>query len=150
MRPDSNHVSDVSLTFKEKELAVVATEKFTMREIENLEKQTFKEITKVFRLVQKNNSISTQKKLKSMIIDESKAVLYVTGEKLLLGWDLKEHSRYSVLKASNATLGQMEIDSQQRRLYVSTREGMLMILDITCGGYPVLVHMMKLVKNPGL
>jgi len=25
-----------------------------------------------------------------------------------------------------------------------------MILDITSGGYPVLVHMIKLVKNPGL
>lgn len=121
-----------------------------MRELDPVEKGAFCIKQKSFKLIQKNDSVSTRKKLKSMIIDVPKAVLYVTSEKLLLGWDLKNHNQYSVMKSSNSQLGQLEIDSFRRRLYVSTREGLLLILDITCGGYPVLVHTMKLVKNPGI
>jgi hypothetical protein len=103
---DSNHVSALIKTIiLEKEQNIIATEKFTVKELCETPLQKghrHAEKVKVFKLVQKNNSISTQKKLKSMIIDIPKAVLYVAGEKLLLGWDLKEHSRYSVLKTSNA------------------------------------------------
>ena len=84
-----------------------------------------------------------------MVIDSNKAVLYSTGDqKLLHGLDLKKQSYYNHLKMSNSQPSELSIDEEANRLYCATREGLLLILDISSKDHPVLVHMMKMVINP--
>jgi len=85
-----------------------------------------------------------------MIIDTTKAVLYSSGDSLLLGIDLNSPtSLHSQLKISNSSPSELQIDEVSRRLYCGTREGLLLIFDISMKGHPLLVHTKKLVKTPG-
>lgn len=85
-----------------------------------------------------------------MIIDTAHAVLYSSGEKLVLGMDLNApQSLFSEVKISNSSPSELQIDEASRRLYCGTREGLLLIFDISSKGHPLLVHTKKLVKTPG-
>jgi hypothetical protein len=108
-------------------------------------------VKKTFKLIKKREPFQAMKqKLRSMAVDNFKAVLYCTGEHLLLGMELDSNKPYSEIKMSNSWPSDIAIDEQQRRLYCATREGLLLFFDISQRPNPVLVHTMKLVKNPDL
>ncbi len=56
---------------------------------------------------------------------------------------------FSKIKISNSQPSELQIDVESKRLYCATREGLLLIFDISVKGHLVLVHTKKLVKNPG-
>lgn len=86
-----------------------------------------------------------------MAIDTQLAVVYTSGDKkLIFGLSLERKTQYSRLKLSNCEPGTITIDSDARRLYCASREGLLLILNIDQKEHLVLVHTLKLIKNPGL
>ena len=101
-------------------------------------------------LVQKKEPFRAFKsKLRSMIIDVPRAVLYATGERLMIGLDLASGTTCSELKMANSQPSELEIDPSSKRLFVATREGLLLMFDISQQGTPVLINMVKCVLQPG-
>ena len=84
-----------------------------------------------------------------MAVDHSHGVLYSTGDKkLLYGLDIAKQTMYTQLKISNSQPSKLVIDEENQRIYLATREGLLMILDISSKDHPVLVHTIKMVLHP--
>ena len=52
-----------------------------------------------------------------------------------------------MVKTSNARPVTLEIDTDLERLYVSTREGMVLIFDVKTPRSPVMIHTMRLTRN---
>lgn len=77
---------------------------FDLKEIENAETKTSRIDRKSFKLSQKSSLKAHKTKLRSMIIDTTNAVLYSSGEKLVLGIDLNNpQPLYSEIKVSNSS-----------------------------------------------
>lgn len=77
---------------------------FDLKEIENAETKASRIDRKSFKLVQKSSLKAHKTKLRSMIIDTTKAVLYSSGDSLLLGIDLTSPtSLHSQIKISNSS-----------------------------------------------
>ena len=79
-----------------------------------------------------NSMPAIHKSVNAMIVDQQRSLLYSTGkEKYLHCQDLQRKVTHGVVKCSNATPSELEIDEDLQRLYVATREGMVLIFDIS-------------------
>ena len=80
-----------------------------------------------------------------MIVDQQRCLLYSTGkDRVIHCQNLNQKETAGFVKTSNARPVELEIDEDLERLYVSTREGMVLIFDIKKPKTPVMVHMMRL------
>lgn len=66
-----------------------------------------------------------------MIVDQHRNRLYSTGkDTLILCQDLETNKTHSAIKTNNCRPYGLEIDTDLERLYVSTREGLILIFDV--------------------
>ena len=82
-----------------------------------------------------------------MIVDQHRNLLYSTGkDRVIHCQNLQQKETAGVVKTSNARPAELEIDTDLERLYVSTREGMVIIFDVKDPKSPVMIHTMRLCK----
>ena len=73
--------------------------------------------------------------------------LYSTGkDRIIHCHDLAAKKTHSAVKTSNSRPYELEIDTDLERLYVSTREGMVLIFDVK-QHVPLMIHMISLYQN---
>jgi hypothetical protein len=103
-------------------------------------------ITKQLKLIS-NSKLKLHKKVNSMIVDNYRDLLYSTGEeKLIHTLCLKSKKTYGFMKCSNCQPTQLEIAESTQRLYCATKEGLVLILNISKPN-PVMIHAIRLVQQ---
>ena len=82
-----------------------------------------------------------------MKVDQHRGLLYSTGkDRVIHCQNLQAKETAGVVKTSNARPADLEIDTDLERLYVSTREGMVLIFDVKTPRSPVMIHTMRLCR----
>ena len=61
---------------------------------------------------------------------------------------LQTNQTAGIIKTSNARPCAIEIDADMERLYVATREGMILIFDVKDLKQPYMVHAVRVLKQP--
>jgi len=88
-------------------------------------------------------------KVKAMVVDQRRNYLYSAGEERFINvLDFSSNKLLGLIKVGNACPTHLEIDADLQRLYVSTKEGLLISFDISRSA-PVMDDYMKLVQTPG-
>ena len=86
----------------------------------------------------------------SLALNDEAGVLYiaVTSAKTIYQYDLDSQRVFAEnLKCSNASIDRILVDQKSKLLYCSTKEGLLLFVDIS-KKQPVVCHSLKLVKVP--
>lgn len=84
-----------------------------------------------------------------MIVDQHRGLLYSTGkDRIIHCQNLQMKETAGVVKTSNAKPLNLALDTDLERLYVSTREGMVLIFNVKTPRSPVMIHTMRLCR-PG-
>jgi len=74
-------------------------------------------------------------------------LLYSTGkDRVIHCQNLQQKQTVGFFKTSNARPSELELDTDLERLYVSTREGMVLIFDVKNPKSPVMIHSVRLCK----
>lgn len=82
-----------------------------------------------------------------MIVDQHRGLLYSTGkDRVIHCQNLQMKQTAGVVKTSNARPCELEIDTDLERLYVSTKEGLVIIFDVRNPKSPVMMHTTRLSK----
>ena len=93
----------------------------------------------------------------ALVVDQRRDRQYSTGkqakDRSINCYDLAEKRTLTYVKTSNAKPLGLEIDSDFGRLYVSTREGMVLIFDVknvgnTPSARPVMIHTIRFAQVP--
>ena len=83
-----------------------------------------------------------------MIVDQQRGLLYSTGkDRVIHCQNLSQKETAGLMKTSNARPAELEIDTDLERLYVSTREGMVLIFEVKNPKSFKLIHTMRMVKH---
>lgn len=87
-------------------------------------------------------------KVKAMVVDQRRNYLYSAGEERFINvLDFGANKLLGLIKVGNASPTHLEIDADLSRLYVSTKEGLLISFDISRPA-PVMDDYIKLVPAP--
>ena len=90
----------------------------------------------------------THSSVRSMIVDQHRGLLYSTGrDRVIHCQNLQQKASAGAVKTSNARPQELEIDYDLQRLYVSTREGMVMIFDVKDPSSPAMIHTVRLCRQ---
>ena len=82
-----------------------------------------------------------------MIVDQHRGLLYSIGKDRVIHIQrLRENQTEGIIKTSNARPCALEIDTELERLYVATREGMVIIFNVKDPKQPVMVHAVRIIK----
>lgn len=85
--------------------------------------------------------------VRKMIVNQHRGLLWSTGkDRVIHCQNLQAKDTAGVVKTSNARPVDLEIDTDLDRLYVSTREGMVLIFDVKVPKSPVMIHTMRLCR----
>ncbi len=84
-----------------------------------------------------------------MIVDQHRGLLYSTGkDRVIHCQNLQQKQTAGAIKTSNSRPAELEFDTDLERLYVSTREGLVIIFDVKNPKSPVMIHVIRL-SQPG-
>ncbi len=100
------------------------------------------------------SSPNIHKKLKTLSLDRSRGILYSADDvaKVIVAYDLNARKCVGHIKCSNANPNRILIynkdSNKYRRMYVTTKQGLLLFFDIANVYQPVLIYSMKVVLRP--
>lgn len=84
-----------------------------------------------------------------MIVDQKRGLLYSTGKDRIIHCQRLQQNQFEIagtVKTSNARPCALEIDTDLQRLYVATREGMVIIFDVKDQKQSVMIHAVRIHK----
>ena len=89
------------------------------------------------------------KDLKSLVIDETSSVIYScdSKERTIVAFCLEKLQVLGTFKSANFQIHKLCMDVQLKQLYGVTREGLLLLFDVS-SRVPILGFLMPLVKQP--
>lgn len=86
--------------------------------------------------------------VKSMIVDQHRGLLYSTGkDRIIHCQNLQQKETSGVVKTSNARPADLQIDTDLERLYVSTKEGMVLVFEVKTPKSIMIIHTIRICKQ---
>lgn len=82
-----------------------------------------------------------------MIVDQHRGLLYSTGkDRIIHCQNLQQKETSGVVKTSNARPADLQIDTDLERLYVSTKEGMVLVFEVKTPKSIMIIHTIRICK----